>query len=76
MLRRTVSVSTHNGNDGNRYRISGRDRDGTTLTFDAALGDEGTTRWALVVTPLATPCFVQPPKKGSEDAPTWDMSRR
>jgi hypothetical protein len=26
MLRRTVSVSAHNGNGGNRYRISGRDR--------------------------------------------------
>jgi hypothetical protein len=26
MLRRTVSVSTHIGNDGNRYRISGGDR--------------------------------------------------
>ena len=50
----TLLGMTRGGDDRVTLRVPFRhaEWDGTTLTFDTALGDEGTTRWALVVTPV------------------------
>ena len=68
------------GNDWATLRVPFRPAgwDGTTLTFDTALGNEGTTRWALVVTPAGDAMLRPTTEEGKvvEDAPTWEMSRR
>jgi hypothetical protein len=58
------------------FRVAGWD--GTTFTFDTALGNEGTTRWVLVVTPAGDATLRPTTEEGKavEDAPTWAMSRR
>jgi hypothetical protein len=53
MLRRTISVSTHNGNDGNRYRISGRDN-GTCEIYSYNLGYPTETSESTDVLPAPT----------------------
>ena len=76
----TLLGMTQGGDDRATLRVPFRHAgwDGTTLTFDTALGDEGTTRWALVVKPVGDAMLRPTTEEGKvvEDAPTWEMSRR
>jgi hypothetical protein len=76
----TLLGMTREGDDRATLRVPFRLAawDGTTLTFDTLLGNEGTTRWALVVTP-AGDAVLRPTTDGGkvvDDAPTWEMRRR
>jgi hypothetical protein len=76
----TLLGMTRRGDDRSTLRVPFRlaGWDGTTLTFDTALGNEGTTRWALVVTPAGDAVLRPTTEEGKvvEDAPMWEMSRR
>ena len=61
-----------------RVPFRGAQWDGTTLTFETVLPDEGTSRWTLrlLATGRATLALTAEDGKPIEQGPSWDMLRQ